>query len=179
MLKVFREFRAFAMGGNMLDLALGFIIGAAFSKLAEAFAQNVVMDLVAALFGQPDFTSLNIRIHHSQIHVGVFLSELISFLLLAWVLFLIVKMISAFGIGRQRVFEERECPYCFELVPPRALICKTCGQALVEELPPLAEAEKRAAELRTRRLNLPPIPVPARRREPAPTATAPTAPEND
>jgi large conductance mechanosensitive channel len=178
MLKVFREFRTFSMGGHMIDLALGFIIGAAFSKLAEAFAQNVVMDLVAALFGQPDFTSLNIRIHRSQIHVGVFLSELVSFLLLAWVLFLLVKMISAFGIGRRRVFEERECPYCLELVSPRALICKTCGQALVDELPPLAEAEKRAAELRTRRsLSLPPIPVPARRREPA--ATAPTAPDND
>jgi large conductance mechanosensitive channel len=173
MLKVFREFRAFAVGGNMLDLALGFIIGAAFSKLVEAFAQNVIMDFVAALFGQPDFTALNIRIHHSQIHVGVFFSQLVSFLLLAWVLFVLVKMISAFGIGRQRVFEERECPYCLEHVSPRALICKTCSQPLVDELPALAEAEKRAAELRARKgLNLPPIPVPARRREPAATAPA-------
>jgi len=175
MLKVFREFRAFAMGGNMLDLALGFIIGAAFSKLAEAFSQFVVMDLVAALFGQPNFTSLNIKIHNSKIELGAFLSELVSFLLLAWVLFLLVKMISAVGIGRRRVFEERECPYCLELVTPRALVCKTCGQALVDELPPYAEAERRAAELRARRLSLPPIPVPARRREPATTAPPPPA----
>src|SRR5947207_7148358 len=169
MLKVFREFRAFSMGGNMLDLALGFIIGAAFSKLVEAFAQNVVMDVVAALFGQPDFTSLNIRVHHSQIHIGVFLSELVSFLLLAWVLFALVKLISAFGIGRPRIFEDRECPYCLERVPARALICKTCTQPLVDELPALAEAEKRAADLRRRHVALPPIPVPVRRREPAAT----------
>jgi large conductance mechanosensitive channel len=174
MLKVFREFRAFSMGGNMLDLALGFIIGAAFSKLVEAFAQNVVMDLVAALFGKHDFTSLNIRIKSSEIHIGVFLSQLLSFMLLAWVLFLLVKMIAAFGIGRPRVFEERECPYCLEHVSPRALICKTCGQPLVDKLPALAEAEKRAAEMRTRRpLSLPPIPVPARRREPTSTVPRP------
>jgi large conductance mechanosensitive channel len=170
MLKVWREFRAFSMGGNMIDLALGFIIGAAFSKLVESFSQHIVMDLVAAIFGQPNFASLNINIHHSKIELGVFLSELISFLLLAWVLFLLVKVISAVGIGRPRVFEERECPYCLELVPPRALICKTCGQALVEELPTLAEAQRRAAELRSRRaLTLPPIPVPSRRRDGAST----------
>jgi large conductance mechanosensitive channel len=171
MLKVWREFRAFSMGGNMLDLALGFIIGAAFSKLVESFSQHIVMDLVAAIFGQPNFASLNINIHHSKIELGVFLSELISFLLLAWVLFLLVKLISAVGIGRPRVFEEKECPYCLEFVAPRALICKTCGQALVAELPPLAEAERRAAELRVRRaLTLPQIPVPSRRRDTVPTA---------
>ncbi len=175
MLKVWRQFRAFAMGGNMLDLALGFIIGAAFSKLVESFSQHIVMDLVAAIFGQPNFASLNINIHHSKIELGAFLSQLVSFLLLAWVLFLLVKMISVLGIGRTRMLEERECPYCLEFVPPRALICKTCGQALVEELPPLAEAERRAVELRARKgLSLPPIPMPTRRRETVPSPTTPT-----
>jgi len=165
MRKMLREFRTFSMGGNMVDLALGFIIGAAFSKLVESFSQHIIMDLVAAIFGQPDFASLNVKIHNSKIELGVFLSQLVSFLLLAWVLFLLVKMISVFGLTYPRVFEERECPYCLERVAPRALICKTCGQQLVEELPPLAEAEKRAADLRARRIALPPIPVPARRRE--------------
>jgi len=59
MRKVWREFRSFAMGGSIVDLALGFIIGAAFSKLVEAFAQYIIMDSVAAMFGQPDFASLN------------------------------------------------------------------------------------------------------------------------
>lgn len=176
MRRVFREFRAFSMGGNMIDLALGFIIGAAFSKLVEAFSQFIVMDAVAALFGQPDFKALNITVHGSKLEIGEFASQLLSFLLLAWVLFILVKVISAFGLTRPRVFEDRECPYCFERVAPRALICKTCTQPLVAELPPLAEAERRAAELRARRpLTLPPLPISVpsvRRRENAPVSPA-------
>jgi len=149
MRKVWREFRSFAMGGNMIDLALGFIIGAAFSKLVEAFAQNVVMDSVAALFGQPDFSSLDIVVRRSHIHIGVFLSQLLSFLLLAWVLFVLVKVISAVGIGQRRIFEQRECPYCLELVPVRALTCKACTQPLVEKLPPLAEPARRRESVPT------------------------------
>ncbi len=162
MRKVWREFRSFAMGGNLIDLALGFIIGAAFAKLIEAFAQFIVMDSVAVLFGQPDFTSLNIEIGRSKIELGAFLSQLLSFLLLAWVLFVLVKAISAFGLGQRRSFELRECPFCLEYVAARALICKHCRQPLVDELPSLQEAEQRNAELRVRRL---PLPIPVRRRE--------------
>jgi large conductance mechanosensitive channel len=162
MRKVWREFRSFAMGGNIVDLALGFIIGAAFSKLVEAFAQFIIMDSVAALFGQPDFASLNWHIGKSKIELGAFLSQLLSFVLLAWALFVIVKAVSALGVGGRRRFEQRECPYCEEFVPVQALICKYCRQPLVDELPSLAEAERRAADLRSRRLALP---IPARRRE--------------
>src|SRR6266702_2001608 len=150
--KVWRDFRSFAMGANVIDLALGFIIGAAFSKLVEAFAQNIVMDSVAVLFGQPDFASLNLRIGRSKIELGAFLSQLLSFLLLAFALFALVKLIHALGIGQRRSFEQRECPYCLEFVPCQALVCKYCRQQLVDELPSLEEAERRTAEPRTRRL---------------------------
>jgi large conductance mechanosensitive channel len=158
--RVWREFRSFAMGGNLVDLALGFIIGAAFSKLVEAFAQYIVMDSVAVLFGQPDFASLNIRIGRSKIELGEFLGQVLSFLLLAVALFLAVKFISAVGISQRRNFELRECPYCLEFVPSRALVCKHCRQSLVAELPELAEAVRRNAEGRGRRL---PLPISARR----------------
>jgi large conductance mechanosensitive channel len=152
--KVWREFRSFAMGGSVIELALGFIIGAAFSKLVEAFAQNIVMDSVAVLFGQPDFASLNWHIGRSKIELGAFLSQLLSFLLLAWALFALVKLISAVGLAERRNFEQRECPYCLEFVPTRALVCKHCRQPLVSELPDLAEAERRHAELHTRRVTM-------------------------
>jgi large conductance mechanosensitive channel len=166
--KLWREFKAFAMGGNALDLALGFIIGAAFSTLVDSLSKDVIMQSVAALFGQPNFSRLNVNIPHEHrppttINVGNFASALVNFLLLALVLFFIVKGITLLGVGRGRVFEERECPYCLEKVPSRALICKTCTQPLVAELPSLAEAERRAAELRARRLALS-LPVPALRR---------------
>ena len=150
--KVWREFRSFAMGGSVVELALGFIIGAAFSKLVEAFAQNIVMDSVAVLFGQPDFASLNLHIGRSKIELGAFLSQLLSFLLLAWALFALVKVISVVGLAERRSFEQRECPYCLEFVPTRALVCKHCRQPLVADLPPLDEAERRHAELHRRRV---------------------------
>src|SRR2546430_6561667 len=131
MRKVWREFRSFALGGSVVDLALGFIIGAAFSKLVEAFAQYIIMDSVAALFGQPDFATLNVHIGKSRIEVGAFLSQLLSFLLLAWALFLIVKAISALGIGQRRVFEQRECPDGGGFLPPPGLGCQAARHPLV------------------------------------------------
>jgi len=107
---------------------------------------------VAVLFGQPDFASLNVHIGRSKIEVGAFLSQLLSFLLLAWALFVLVKLISAVGLAERRSFEQRECPYCLEFVPTRALVCKHCRQPLVDELPALAEAERRHADLHRRRV---------------------------
>src|SRR5918912_4008253 len=152
------EVKAFAMSGNMLDLALGFIIGTAFAKLIESLADNVLMQLVALVAGKPDFTKLQV----GQIRYGQFLTDLVNFLLLAAVLFVIVKMIVRLGVARGRVFGEKQCPYCLDKVPPAALVCKSCGQQLVDELPPLAEAERMLAETYARRRislpNLPPLP---------------------
>ena len=160
--KLWGEFKAFAMSGNMLDLALGFIIGAAFAKLIESLADNVLMQLVAVVAGQPDFAELKININGGHIKYGQFLTDLVNFMMLAAVLFVIVKLIVRLGIGRGRVFGERQCPYCLDNVPPTALVCKSCGQQLVDELPPLADAERRLAESQTRRRlslpNLPPLP---------------------
>jgi large conductance mechanosensitive channel len=149
--KLWGEFKSFAMSGNMLDLALGFIIGAAFAKLIESLANNVLMQLVAVVAGQPDFTTLTINVHGGHIKYGQFLTDLVNFLMLAVVLFVVVKIIVRLGIGRGRVFGERQCPYCLEKVPPTALVCKACGQQLVDDLPPLAEAERKLAEVHARR----------------------------
>jgi large conductance mechanosensitive channel len=156
--KLWSEFKSFAMSGNMLDLALGFIIGAAFAKLIESLANNVLMQLVAAIFGQQDFTKLRLTLHHARINYGAFLTDMINFLMLAGVLFIIVKAIVWMGVGRGRVFGEKQCPYCLDKVPPAALICRSCGQQLVAELPELAEAERLLAEQQRRRLTLPPLP---------------------
>jgi large conductance mechanosensitive channel len=170
--KLWDEFKSFAMSGNMLDLALGFIIGAAFAKLIESLANNVLMQLVALVVGQPNFNTL----HFKSIQYGQFLTDLVNFLLLAVVLFVIVKMIVRLGIGRGRVFGEKQCPYCLDKVPPTALVCKSCGQQLVDELPPLAEAERLLAEAHARRriaLSLPPLPT-TRQRRPADGASVET-----
>jgi hypothetical protein len=84
----------------------------------------------------------------------------VNFLMLAAVLFVIVKFIVRLGIGRGRVFGEKQCPYCLETVAPTALVCKACGQPLVDELPPLAEAERLLAQAHARRrISLPSLPT--------------------
>jgi large conductance mechanosensitive channel len=159
MRKLWREFKGFAMGGNMLDLALGFIIGTAFATLIQSLAGNIIMQFVAAIFGKPNFESLDVNINNATIEYGAFLTDLINFALLAVVLFLIVKFIVFVGVGQGRAFEDRNCPYCLERVDPTALVCKFCGQQLVEELPSLAEAQERLRAARARRrLSLPPLP---------------------
>ena len=87
MRKSWAEFKAFAMGGNMLDLALGFIIGAAFAALVESLANNVPLQLVAAIFGKPDFTALVLTVNGAEIKYGAFITDFVSFVLLGLVLF--------------------------------------------------------------------------------------------
>lgn len=154
MRKLWSEFKSFAMSGNMLDLALGFIIGAAFAKIIESLAKNILMQLVAVSLGQPDFTKLSIDVNHGKILYGAFLTDFINFLMLAAVLFVVVKLIVFIGVGRGRTFGRQECPYCNEEVSSAALVCKFCRQQLVDELPSLADARIRLEELNRRKLPL-------------------------
>jgi len=161
MRKLWREFKGFAMGGNMLDLALGFIIGTAFATLIQSLAGNILMQFVAAIFGKADFQSLAMEVNGTPINYGKFLTDLLNFTLLAAVLFFIVKLIVFVGVGQGRAFGDQNCPYCMERIDPNALVCKFCRQPLVDELPPLAEAQERFQGLRARRklsLPLPPLP---------------------
>ena len=170
MRRLWNEFKSFAMSGNMLDLALGFIIGAAFAKIIESLANNVLMQMVAVIFGQPDFNELSIDVNDGHIRYGKFLTDMVNFLLLAALLFGVVKFIVFIGVGRGRAFGTQDCPYCNEQIAPTALVCRYCRQPLVDELPSLADARIRQAQLNKRKLNLPmglPIPglpLPGRRR---------------
>jgi large conductance mechanosensitive channel len=165
MRKLWNEFKSFAMSGNMLDLALGFIIGAAFAKIIESLAQNVLMQSVAAIFGKQDFTKLVLTVNNAQIRYGFFLTDLVNFLLLAALLFVVVKFIVFVGVGRGRAFGTQQCPYCYEHVDPSALVCKFCRRDLVDEIPALSDARARMESQFKRKIYLPPLPIPGRRRE--------------
>lgn len=178
MRKLWSEFKSFAMSGNMLDLALGFIIGAAFAKLVESLANNVLMQFVAAIFGKQDFTTLFVTINGAQIKYGPFLTDMINFMMLAAVLFLIIKFIIFLGVGRGRAFGTQACPYCREQISPMAMVCKFCRQQLVDELPSLADARARLDEQMRRKISIPiPIPIPGRRKEMSADGDAPADPD--
>ena len=103
-----QEFKQFIMRGNVLDLAVAVIIGAAFGAVVNAFANGVLMNLIAAIFGQPSFDSLAVNLGDGKILYGAFLTALVNFLLIAFALFLIIKAISS--LQRQRAAEPEEAP---------------------------------------------------------------------
>lgn len=162
--KLWAEFKAIAIGGTVLDLALGFIIGTAFATLIQSFVTNLFLQAVAAAVGQPDFKGLKFTIHHTPIRYGMFLNDLLQFALLALGLFLVIKLMTLIGVERGRSLASRNCPYCLDRIPLGALTCRSCGQVLVSELPGPEEAERLLLEREARKWpGLPPITIPRRR----------------
>ena len=103
-----QEFKQFIMRGNVLDLAVAVIIGAAFGLVVTSFTSGILMNLIAAIFGQPNFDTLVLDIGDGQILYGAFLTALVNFLLIALALFMIIKAIST--LQRQRTTEPEEAP---------------------------------------------------------------------
>lgn len=118
-----REFKEFALRGNLLELAVAFILGVAFSAVVTSFIENVLMNLIAAIVGKPDFSDLTFELGDGVIRYGSFLTALVTFLLIAFVLFLIVK-------AAQRALPEkateRDCPHCLSAIPVAAGTCSFC-----------------------------------------------------
>lgn len=118
----------------MLDLALGFIMGTAFAALVESLASNLLMQLVAAIFGQPDFSGIIWTLNGAEIRVGQFLTDFVGFILIAAVLFMLVRAIKALGMGNFRAQGQRECPYCKEFVAIDAIVCRHCTSEIEPEV---------------------------------------------
>ncbi len=186
MKKIWKQFRSFALGGSMLDLALGFIIGTAFATIITALTDSVISPLIGTFFGSEGFNNLHGQIGNGpRIPYGVFLTALLNFLLFALILFLFLKFIAAVGVGRNRDFEEKQCPYCMEYIAPQSLVCKVCCQPLVAQLPDVTTAEERLEKLRERHrlklpvdlkdFDLPDINLPKIRRRPPIVKAAPAA----
>lgn len=130
MKKFLEEFKNFASGGNIFDLALGVIIGGAFATVVESLSKDIIGDFIAALGGAPDLTELVIEFNGGQIHVGNFIGALINFIILAFVLFMLVKLIMRYKLANFRAQGSRECPYCREFVAVDAIKCKFCTSDL-------------------------------------------------
>jgi large conductance mechanosensitive channel len=86
-----REFKEFVSRGNLVELAVAVILGLAFNVVVQSLVIDIITPLIAAIFGEPDFNSITIRIGDSTMFIGTFLNSVFMFLITAWVLFLIVK----------------------------------------------------------------------------------------
>ncbi len=128
-----KGFRDFIMRGNVIDLAVAVIIGAAFSAIVTSFVTNIITPLIAALVGKPDFSALVLHVNGGIITYGTFLNSVISFLLLASVVYFIIvaPMNYAMAKFKKPVVEEvttRPCPQCLSDIPLAAHRCRFCTQ---------------------------------------------------
>ncbi|MCL4558991.1 MAG: large conductance mechanosensitive channel protein MscL [Chloroflexi bacterium] len=143
-----KEFKEFALKGSMLDLAVGIIIGAAFSAVINSLVKDIIMPPIGLLFSGINFADLFISLNGTQypnlaaaqaagaptINYGTFINTIISFLIVALVLFLIIRQINR--MKRQPPAPEpntKECPYCFTTIPLQASRCPACTSELVAQ----------------------------------------------
>ena len=127
---MFKGFREFIMRGNVVDLAVAVVIGAAFGAVVKAFVDNVITPIIAAVFGQPDFSGLAFTINGSIFRYGLFINALISFLLIAAAIYYVVVVpMSHLAERRQRGQdpETKQCPECLSEIPHKARKCAFCG----------------------------------------------------
>lgn len=125
-----KEFKAFVYRGNVVDLAVAVILGAAFGAVISSLVDDVVMQLIAGLVGQPDFSELVFRVGDGVIRYGAFLTAAVNFLLIATVLFFVVRAINRAQRPRHAPPPEppkdRECPFCISTIPVTASRCPAC-----------------------------------------------------
>ncbi|HEY8202604.1 MAG TPA: large conductance mechanosensitive channel protein MscL [Actinomycetota bacterium] len=125
-----KEFREFAFRGNMVDLAVGIIIGAAFGAVVNSLAKDVLMNLIAAVFQKPNYSDFVWHVGtRGQVPYGRLLTEIVSFLMVAVALFFVIKAINRMmGLrdAQPEPLAKRICPYCRTSIPAEASRCPAC-----------------------------------------------------
>jgi large conductance mechanosensitive channel len=139
---MFKEFKEFAVKGNVIDMAVGIIIGAAFGKIISSFVNDVLTPPIGLLLGKVDFSSLLINLSGkpydslasaksagaATINYGMFFNTLIDFIIVTFAIFLVIKQINR--LKREPEAISRECPHCLSKVALKATRCPHCTSAL-------------------------------------------------
>ncbi len=130
---MFKDFKKFILRGNVVDLAVAVVIGAAFGAVVTSMVKDLITPLIGALGGMPDFSNLSLTLNGSKIMYGSFINALLSFLILATVIFFFVvqplnKLMSKVKPSDEvDKPSERECPECLSAIPAEAKRCKFCS----------------------------------------------------
>ncbi len=143
---MWKEFKEFAVKGNAIDLAIGLVIGAAFSKIVDSLVKDIIMPPIGILLGKVDFSNLFIVLADGKgagpyltldlarqagavtLNVGLFLNVVISFLIISFSVFMLVR-----GLNKLRAEPEattKECPFCLSVIPIKATRCPHCTSDL-------------------------------------------------
>ena len=139
---MWKEFKQFAMRGNVLDMAIGIIIGAAFGKIVSSFVADVLMPPVGLMLGKMDFSNLYINLSGQEfasleaakaagaatLNYGMFLNTVIDFAIVAFAIFLLIKQVNRFIPKKEAASAPatKECPHCLSKIPEKAHRCAYC-----------------------------------------------------
>jgi large conductance mechanosensitive channel len=137
---MFKEFREFIKRGNVMDLAVAVIIAAAFGKIITTLVEGVIMPPIGLLFGKVDFASLFYNLSNTPvtslaeakakgvpvIAYGQFINDIINFLVIAFVVFLIVKSVNRMKDKKEKDPTTKDCPRCLSKIPLKATRCAEC-----------------------------------------------------
>lgn len=140
-----KEFKTFIMRGNVVDLAVAFILGGAFAALVASFVNDIIMPVIGVLLGGVDFSNLFITLKGgpfaslkaakdagaATINYGVFINTLITFVIVAFVMFMLIKTLNAMKRPAPPApVTTKECPYCLSAIPLKATRCPDCTSDL-------------------------------------------------
>ena len=140
-----KEFKEFAMRGNVLDMAVGIIIGAAFGQIVTSFVQDVLMPPIGRLLGHVDFSNLFVNLSETHyptiaaakaagaatLNYGLFLNTVINFLIVGFAVFLLVRQVNRLAPKPAPAAPAmRDCPFCLSSVPAKATRCSHCTSEL-------------------------------------------------
>ncbi len=150
---MFKEFKEFAMRGNVVDMAVGIIIGAAFGTIIKSLVSDVIMPPIGLLLGNVDFANLYVLIKEGAeaagpyaaladaqaagavtLNYGVFINTIISFIIVAFAVFLLIRNINKLKRKEEAPAEPttKDCPFCFTAIPIKATRCPHCTSQLGE-----------------------------------------------
>lgn len=146
-MKIIKEFKEFAMKGNVIDLAVGVIIGGAFGKIVTSLVNDIIMPPIGSILGKVDFRDLKIYLVDTHtmddkqlaaapaIAYGQFINVMLDFVIVAFCIFLLVKVINILRRNEKKETApveatEKDCPYCLSKVPIKASRCKHCTSQL-------------------------------------------------
>jgi len=126
-----KEFKAFIMRGNVLDLAAAVIIGGAFGKIIGSLVNDIIMPLIGLVMGGVDFSGLSITVNEAVIKWGAFVQTVLDFLIVALVVFLIIKVANSLKKAPAPADPTtKECPHCFSTISIKATRCPQCTSEL-------------------------------------------------
>jgi large conductance mechanosensitive channel len=142
-----KEFKEFAMKGNVMDMAIGIIIGAAFGRIVSSFVSDILMPPLGLLLGDSDFTNKFLTLKGAvletleaakeagsvTLNYGVFINTLIDFLIIAFAIFIVVRQINRMKRKSEAAPpppNTKDCPFCFSVIPIKAVRCGHCTSEL-------------------------------------------------